>query len=282
MAEDPVRAVPPSGEPPLLVLEDVAAGPPGARDPVLRGVNLRLGRGEVGVLLGGNGAGKSTLLRTAAGLWKARTGRIRNPAGGGFDPRRVALILEDPESQFVGGTVAGELEFALENLGLSGEALQSRRDAALAEFGLTPLAGRDPLRLSAGEQQLCLLAAAWVLDPPLILLDDPFLYLGPGAGLVHWRKITARDREGKIGAVLLATHDGETALEADRVGVLEDGRLRVWDVPARALASPLPETVAPPVGLWLETKLRSLGWRLAGTGWTAEAMAERVAAEAGP
>jgi energy-coupling factor transport system ATP-binding protein len=194
----------------------------------------------------------------------------------------VALILEDPESQFVGGTVAGELEFALENLGLSGEALQSRRDAALTEFGLTALAGRDPLRLSAGEQQLCLLAAAWVLDPPLVLLDDPFLYLGPGAGLVHWRKITARVREGKIGAVLLATHDGETALEADRVGVLEGGRLRVWDVPARALASPLPEPVAPPVGLWLEAKLRSLGWRLAGAGWTPEAMAERVAAEAEP
>ncbi len=282
MAEDPVKAAPPSEDPPLLDLENVAAGPPGAREPVIQGVSLRLRRGEIGVLLGGNGAGKSTLLRTAAGLWAPRAGRVLHPDGGGFDPRRVALILEDPESQFVGGTVAGELEFALENLGLGGRELQDRRDAALAEFGLTALAGRDPLRLSAGEQQLCLLAAAWVLDPPLILLDDPFLYLGPGAGLVHWRKITARVREGKIGAVLLATHDGEAALEADRVGVLEDGRLRVWDVPARALAARLPETVAPPLGLWLEGKLRSLGWRLPGTGWTAEAMAERVTAEAEP
>jgi energy-coupling factor transporter ATP-binding protein EcfA2 len=282
MAEDPVTAAPPSEEPALLELEDMAAAPPGAREPVLRDVGLRLRRGEVGVLLGGNGAGKSTLLRTAAGLWPPRSGRVRNPAGGGFDPRRVALLLEDPASQFVGGTVAGELEFALENLGLDGTAIRDRRDAALAEFGLTPLADRDPLRLSAGEQQLCLLASAWVLDPPLILLDDPFLYLGPGSGLVHWRKITARVRAGRIGAVLLATHDAEAALEADRVGILAGGRLRSWEAPARAFETPLPAAVAAPLGIWLEGKLRSLGWRLEGVGWTADAMAERVAAEVAP
>ena len=274
---------PPGARSPLLEIVDADLGPPRRSSPVLTGVGLRLDRGEVGVLLGGNGAGKTTLLRTAAGLWPPRGGWLRSPReDGGFDPRRVALVLDDPASQFVGATVAGELEFALENAGLPHEEILARRDAALAAFALEPLRDRDATRLSPGEQARCLLAAALILRPSLLLLDDPFLYLGPGETRPVWSRLRGEVSAGRVGAVLLAAHEAELAVEADRVGVLEGGRLRAWGEPEKVLRGPLPEAVEPPLGTWLEERLQDRGFRLPPGGLDVDSMARRIlAAEAG-
>ncbi len=274
-AVTPSPAHPP--EAPALELAGVDAAPPGAARATLSGVNLRLERGEIGVLLGGNGAGKTTLLRTAAGLWPARAGTVRPPAAG-FDPRRAGLVLEDPAVQFVAGTVAGEIEFVLENRGLSGEAVARRRDRILARFDLEALAGRDPLKLSAGEQQRALVAAALVLEPPLLLLDDPFLYLAADAARAAWERVREAVRGGEVGAALLATHDAEQALDADRAGVLGDGRLLFWGPPEAAVRAGLPGAVDPPLGAWLEAALAREGFRLPPGGLGPDAMAERIAA----
>jgi energy-coupling factor transporter ATP-binding protein EcfA2 len=260
---------------PLLLLEDVSAGAPGAPRPLLTGIDLRLDRGQVGVLLGENGAGKSTLLRTACGLWPPLGGRVRIGDGGAFESSRAGLVLEDPSMQFVTGTVETEIAFPMENRGWDTERIQTRLSRALEVFALGSLAARDPRTLSGGEQYRVLLASAWAPGPELLILDDPLESLG-SAGYALWDWIIAAVREGALGGVLLATHDADLAVPADRVGVLDAGGLRAWGRAGEVLRGALPPGIAPPAGLWLERELARAGWRLPQGELDPEALAGRI------
>lgn len=273
------RVAPGGGPSPVLVLEDADLAPPGRTSPLLSGVTLTLRRGESAVLLGGNGSGKTTLLRSAAGLWPLRDGRRSVPEGTGYHAASVGVVLEDPSAQFVAGTVREELEFVLENRGTAPEAIAERVGEWLARYDLETLQGRDPRGLSPGEQERCLLAAATLLDPPLLLLDDAFLYLGPGEAPPLWKRLRAAVRERKTGAVLLACHDAELAVDADRVGILRDGTLAAWGPPGEVLRGDLPPSVEPALGVWLERTLRGRGWKLPGDRLDPEGMALRLRGE---
>jgi len=244
-------------------------------------VNLELKAGEIGVLLGGNGSGKSTLLRSAAGLWPLRGGRRIVPGPGEFDAGGIGIVLEDPSSQFVAGSVRGELEFVLENRGWSGADLHARVANSLSRFGISELQGQDPRRLSPGEQERCLLAAATLLEPSLLLLDDAFLYLGEGEALAIWRQLTDEVRSRGRTGILLACHDAELAVHADKVGVLADGGLAAWDAPGWVLRGELPPPVEAALGVWLERRLRGEGWDLPGDALDPEGMATRLLRELG-
>jgi energy-coupling factor transporter ATP-binding protein EcfA2 len=257
-------------------MEGADLAPPGAINPILTGVSLSLNPGEIGILLGSNGSGKTTLLRTAAGLWDPLGGRIRSPSRGEFDPTRVGLLLEDPSAQFVAGTVREEIEFALENLGLRMPIIAERVDATLQRMDLASIALRDPRTLSPGEQQRCLLAASLAPGPDLLLLDDPFLYLGPGEGYRAWQGLVEVVRTGHVQAALLATHDAELATEADRVGVLAGGELSGWGSPLEILDRPLPEGVDSPLGPWLVDRLAERGWKISPGAWDPAGLVARL------
>jgi energy-coupling factor transporter ATP-binding protein EcfA2 len=259
----------------LLSLEDVDAGP--VSTPVLRSVSLTLASGEIGVLLGGNGAGKSTLIRTAAGILPPLGGRVAGPGGGGFDPRFAGILLEEPQHQFVSGTVRAEIAFALENLG---ESRVARRVTDLLErFGLEPLADRDPRTLSAGEQGRALIAAALAPRPRVLFLDDPFLHMGPGDTSRVWDRLRNAVRDREVEALFLATHEGELAIDADRVGILDAGRLQAWGSPDAVLRGGVPPAVDPPLGIWLEGRLGEGGWRLSGRGLDVSSLVRRILAD---
>jgi energy-coupling factor transporter ATP-binding protein EcfA2 len=266
-----------SGPPrePLLRFENVDAGPPGASRPLLRGLDFALEAGQVGVLLGENGAGKSTLLRTASGLWPPLGGRVRVGGETGFNIGRVGLVLEDPSVQFVTGTVASEVAFPLENLGWTTPRIRDRIAVALSVFRLESLASRDPRTLSGGEQHRLLIASAWAPGPDLLVLDDPFESLG-SEGYVLWDEIAGRVRRGDLGGALLATHDADLGVNADRVGVLVGGKLVAWGDPAAVLRGSLPPGLAPPAAVWLERDLGLAGWTLPEGALDPEAAAERA------
>ena len=212
----------------VLALTNADMAPPGRVHPVLTGVSLELARGDVAVVLGKNGSGKTTLLRSLAGLWPLKRGELVPPAPFGFDSRRAGLLLDDPPAQLVAGTVAKEVEFGLENLGVPTETAVHRRDTMLERFDLRALRDDDPHHLSPGEQERVLLAATLAPGPPVLLLDDPFLYLSPPEMWSAWRRTVERAAEGLIGAVLLATHDMDLALSCRRAGILSGGRLITW------------------------------------------------------
>ncbi|MFZ4518334.1 MAG: ABC transporter ATP-binding protein [Microthrixaceae bacterium] len=179
---------------------------------VLQGIDLDIAPGEFVALLGRSGSGKSTLLRALAGLDDGVQGRI-------LVPERRAVVFQDARL-LPWARVADNVA-----LGLEGEDPAGRAAAALAEVGLDGHESDWPTTLSGGEAQRVALARALVRSPELLLLDEPF---GALDALTRIRmhalvqQLWARHRP----AVLLVTHDvDEAVLLADRVLVLDDGRI---------------------------------------------------------
>jgi sulfonate transport system ATP-binding protein len=179
---------------------------------VLDGVGLTIAPGEVVALLGGSGSGKSTLLRILAGLDPEATGAVSVP-------REHAVVFQE-HRLMPWKRVAGNVE-----LGVTGPGVAARVAAALAEVGLAERAHAWPAELSGGQAQRVAFARALVREPRVLLLDEPF---GALDALTRLRMqglfASLRARHGF--AALLVTHDvDEALLLADRVLVLEDGRI---------------------------------------------------------
>jgi sulfonate transport system ATP-binding protein len=181
---------------------------------VLDGVTLDIADGQIVALLGRSGSGKSTLLRMLAGLDTAYSGTI-------VRPDRVAVAFQEPRL-LPWKRVADNV-----GLGLTGPDPRQRVASALAEVGLTGHARAWPLTLSGGEAQRVSLARALVRDPALLLLDEPFAALDALTRLSMHQLVLDLWRRHRP-AVLLVTHDVDEAVAlADRVLVLDGGRITV-------------------------------------------------------
>jgi sulfonate transport system ATP-binding protein len=179
---------------------------------VLDGVDLSIGRGEVVALLGGSGSGKTTLLRILAGLDTDATGSVET-AG------RTAVVFQEHRLlpwKRVADNVA---------LGVRGTDVRERVGAALAEVGLADRGRAWPAELSGGQSQRVAFARALVRAPDLLLLDEPFAALD-ALNRLKMQALFGRLRAEHGFAALLVTHDvDEALLLADRILVLEDGRV---------------------------------------------------------
>lgn len=209
---------------PILPLEvrDLVVEIGGRR--VLDRVSLTIAGQGTTVVLGPNGAGKSVLLRTLHGLVKPVAGEMRWN-GRPFGPdvlSRQALVFQRP--LLLRRSVVGNLVFALRARGLARGERQRRLAAILARFALEALADRPARGLSGGEQQRVALARALVLEPELLLLDEPTASLDPAATLVIEDLLRRTAAEGTH--LLLVTHDvGQARRLADRVIFLHGGRV---------------------------------------------------------
>lgn len=203
----------------------------------LAGVDLTVGVGECVALLGPNGAGKTTLVNLVVGLLARQRGEIR-VAGG--DPRNagtrrnlgvVQQSLGYPRTLKVGELVAGAAVRAGRSRSIAGP--------VMAELDLTGLAGRRATKISGGQRQRLQLAMALVGDPLLLVLDEPTVGLDVSARRRFWQILAERRARGT--GVLLTTHMiEESSAIADRVVVLDHGRVLAADTPD-ALVSRLPD-----------------------------------------
>ncbi len=202
--------------------------------PVLRGVHLRAGTGELIALLGRTGVGKTTLCLSMNGLVPQATGgTIRGKVEVcGRDTRRfppaalasaVGMVFQDPESQLFQMTVEDEIAFGLENLGFPPDEIERRITWALSVVGIEPLRHRPPRRLSGGQMQRVAIAAALALRPALLVLDEPTSYLDP-RGKAEVLAAIQQLRAELDTAIIMAAQDIEWVVPlADRVAVLTDG-----------------------------------------------------------
>jgi energy-coupling factor transporter ATPase len=226
------------GGPPLVSCEDLTFSYLGAERPALGGVSFELRAGEYVGVVGPNGGGKSTLVRLLDGLLRPDSGEIRI---GGLDPatepylvrERVGMLFQNPENGLVAPFVEDDVAFGLENLGVERDEMRERVREAIRAVGLEGYERREPHTLSGGEKQRVALAGLLALDPEILLLDEPTSMLdAAGRGEVLERL------EGLRGArtVLHVTHHLEELLDADRILVLNAGRL-VADVRPEELVS---------------------------------------------
>ncbi len=184
---------------------------------VLDNVSVTIGRGEIVALIGRSGSGKSTVLRVFAGLSNDHTGE-RNVTGA------PALAFQEPRL-FPWKDVRTNVLYGLNRSKLGRADALSRAEGALADVGLADRAQVWPSTLSGGQAQRVSLARALVAQPELLLLDEPFGALDALTRLTMRTLLLDLWREHRFG-VLLVTHDVDEAVAlADRVLVLEDGRI---------------------------------------------------------
>jgi putative spermidine/putrescine transport system ATP-binding protein len=192
------------------------------------GVSLSVARGECIALLGPSGCGKTTTLRLVAGFILPDAGRIllngvaieRSPP----HRRRIGMVFQN-YALFPHLTAAGNVAFGLEMRDVNRAERDRRVAEALETVGLGHLADRYPARMSGGQQQRVALARALVIRPDLLLLDEPLSNLDAGLR-VEMREEIARLRDAAGITTLFVTHDQEEALAlADRVAVMDRGRI---------------------------------------------------------
>ncbi|MBK5110518.1 MAG: ATP-binding cassette domain-containing protein [Thermoleophilia bacterium] len=223
-------------EAPALAIEGLSYTYSGAGNPSLSGVSLRIDAGEFVVLAGRSGSGKTSLMRAGCGLvphfhggeieGMARVaGRDTRESGPGELADVVGYVAQDPESQIISTTVASELDLPLQFRGdHPAERARSVEEVALA-LNIPHLLGRTVATLSGGELQRVALAVALVTRPPLILLDEPTSQLDPVAGDELIWLLRRLNEEWGV-AVVLAEHRIERCLAAaDRVVVMDRGRV---------------------------------------------------------
>jgi sulfate/thiosulfate transport system ATP-binding protein len=215
--------------------------------PVVNDVSLDIGDGEFFVLLGPSGSGKSTLLRAIAGLTGVDHGRIalhgRDVTHLPARLRGVGLVFQN-YALFRHMTVAENIEFALRVRRMRAAARRERRKELLRLVALEGMDDRLPVQLSGGQQQRVAVARALAHKPEVLLLDEPFGALD--AKIREELRSTIREVQRELGiTTVLVTHDQEEAFAlADRIGVMNYGRLLEIGRPVDLYARPATRFVA--------------------------------------
>jgi biotin transport system ATP-binding protein len=219
----------------------------GTEKVLLDGIDLALTEPRIAVI-GANGSGKSTLLRLLNGLVRPAAGSV---SVDGLDTvqearavrQRVGLVFTDPLSQLVMPTGREDIELSLRRRHPSRPARAEAAQRVLDRFGLARLADQSVYELSGGERQLMALAAVLAVGPSVLVLDEPSTLLD-----LRNRELLRRTLATLEEQVILSTHDLELALDADRVLVVEDGRIAFDGDPAAAVAVYRKLCLAAPAG----------------------------------
>jgi len=215
--------------------------------PVVNNVSLEVADGEFFVLLGPSGSGKSTLLRMVAGLAEVDGGRVvlhgRDVTHLPPQRRGIGLVFQN-YALFRHMSVVENIEFPLKVRRTPAAERRRRSDELLELVGLSGLGGRFPAQLSGGQQQRVALARALAHRPEVLLLDEPFGALDARIRTELRRTVHGIQRELKI-TTIFVTHDQEEAFElADRMGVMNFGRLLEVGQPQELYLRPQTEFVA--------------------------------------
>jgi len=221
--------------------------PGGEPIPVLKGVDLRVQKGEFLALMGPTGVGKTTLCLTLNGILPhlmggAFQGKVvvagmdTRDHGPGQMSRQVGLVFQDPESQLFNMTVEDEVAFGLESLGLAPSEMEERIAWALEVVRLTGLRKRHPLQLSGGQKKRLAIATVLAMRPQVLVLDEPVTGLDPLGRHEVLSVVEQLKRESET-AIIMVEQDAEAVMAwADRVVIMEGGQL-VLEGPPRQVFS---------------------------------------------
>ncbi|XRD70604.1 energy-coupling factor ABC transporter ATP-binding protein [Microbacterium esteraromaticum] len=235
------------------------------REPVLMVPQLQIPEGSFTAIVGANGAGKTTLLQALAGVVPAprRTVMIGDLDAGRAAPRqlasRVGFVFQNPEHQFIAGTVREELAHGLRMQRLPATEIDERVDGMLARFGLMHKADVHPFLLSGGEKRRLSVGTALIARPGVLALDEPTF--GQDRARATELLTLLKELQAEGTTVLIVTHDLQLVAEySTHTVMLRDGALHAAGCTADLFADP---TVFAAAGLRLPPMLRVLAERRA-------------------
>ncbi|MBE6691566.1 MAG: energy-coupling factor transporter ATPase [Ruminococcaceae bacterium] len=218
------------------------------KSPVLRGVSLDIRKGEYVAILGHNGSGKSTFAKLLNGILEPASGEL---TVAGIDlaapelsdedifqlRRQVGMVFQNPDNQLVATIVEDDVAFGPENLGVPPAEIRSRVDEALATVGMSEYARHEPHRLSGGQKQRVAIAGLIAMRPSCMIFDESTAMLDPSGRREVIETFEKLNREQGI-TVLTITHYMNEAARADRVIVIDDGRVLADGTPHEIFADP--------------------------------------------
>ena len=199
-------------------------------------VSFHVKRGEWLSIVGHNGSGKSTTVRLIDGLLEAESGEIwidgdlLTPENVWEKRRKIGMVFQNPDNQFVGATVEDDVAFGLENQGISLEQMQKRVTEALSLVGMEEFHKKEPARLSGGQKQRVAIAGVVALRPDILILDESTSMLDP-EGRLELIKIVQKIRKDHQMTVISITHDLEEVAMSDRVLVMKKGQVESTSSP---------------------------------------------------
>ena len=201
------------------------------------GVSLEVEQGEFVAIIGHNGCGKSTLAKHLNALLLPDSGRVLID---GDDTavedntyairEKVGLVLQNPDNQLVASIVEEDVAFGPENLGVEPSEIRRRVDAALRAVDMYDYRGHAPYRLSGGQKQRVAIAGILAIQPQCIVLDEPTAMLDPSGRQEVISTLLKRNRTQNI-TVVLITHFMDEAVLADRVVVMDSGKILTQGTP---------------------------------------------------
>ena len=212
----------------------------------IKGVDLDIRKGDFVAVLGHNGSGKSTLAKHVNGLLLPTVGTIwvgdmdTKDERHIWDVRKMAgMVFQNPDNQIIGNVVEEDVGFGPENIGVPTEDIWKRVDESLKAVGMTAYRLQSPNKLSGGQKQRVAIAGVMAMKPQCIILDEPTAMLDPNGRKEVIRTVRELNRAEGI-TVLLITHYMEEAVDADRIIVMDDGRI-VMDGKPREIFSQVQE-----------------------------------------
>ena len=203
----------------------------------LRDVSVSIEKGSFVVVLGHNGSGKSTFAKCLNAVLLPCGGKVYVEGMDTQDEaclleirRRVGMVFQNPDNQIVANVVEEDVAFAPENLGVASEAIRRRVDDALTAVDMTAFMTHAPHLLSGGQKQRVAIAGVIAMEPECIVLDEATAMLDPIGRQEVLSAVHKLNREKGI-TVVLITHHMNEAEEADRVIVMDDGRIALDGTP---------------------------------------------------
>lgn len=214
----------------LISINDVSFAYREDEPAILKDVNLTVYAGEWLAIVGHNGSGKSTLAKLLNGLLIPTAGRVIVE---GYDTaradelweirKRVGIVFQNPDNQFVGTSVRDDVAFGLENFGVVREEMITRIDEAVRKVKMEKFLDAEPHHLSGGQKQRVAIAGILAQKPSIIILDEATSMLDPMGRQEVIETVKALNEQQGI-TVISITHDLEEAIRADRVIVMKQGK----------------------------------------------------------
>ena len=215
-------------------------------DRAIDNLNVEIEKGSFVAILGHNGSGKSTFAKQINGILTPTEGTVWVSGMNTADEesvweirKKAGMVFQNPDNQIIGNVVEEDVGFGPENIGVPTEDIWRRVDESLKAVGMTAYRHKSPNKLSGGQKQRVAIAGVMAMRPECIVLDEPTAMLDPNGRKEVIRTVRELNQQEGI-TVLLITHYMEEVIQADRVIVMDDGKL-VMDGTPREIFSKVEE-----------------------------------------